>query len=189
MTETLLYSWASRSPMPLNEAIKASPLPQMGANALLYSSQACHLAQVQDGNICGRDGEPPDLSHYFEARIFNETCELRWLNENQGNGFLVILADEDLKLNSETFSSQETTLNSHLSQTYLLWGKAVPQVKPKEGWQRLAEARIGKLDVPLNQSLKKDQRVSLHSREYLAEVGDFGNVVVIEERLVKLEVQ
>ncbi|KPQ38068.1 MAG: CRISPR-associated TIGR03984 family protein [Phormidium sp. OSCR] len=188
MTETLLYSWVSRSPMPLDQVVKASPIQQ--ANALLYSPQACHLAQVQDdGKFCGSDGQPLDLSHYFEARIFSETCELRWLNEDQGNGFLVILADRDLKLNSETFSLKTTTLNSHLSQTYLLWGKAVPQVQPKEGWQRLAEARIGKLDVPLSQSLKKDQRVSLHSREYLAEVDKFGNVVVIEERLVKLEVQ
>lgn len=101
----------------------------------------------------------------------------------------MILADSDLDLNSETFNSRETTLNSHLSQTYLLWGKAIPQVNLKQGWQRLAEARIGKLDVPLSQSLKKNQRVSLHSREYLAEVDEFCNVAVIEERLVKLEVQ
>ena len=188
MTEKL-YSWVSRSPMSLDQAIQTTQAQQMGANALLYSPQSCDLAQVQDGNVCGSDGQPLTLSHYFEARIFNETCEVRWLNENQGNGFLVILADSDLDLNSETFSCKETTLNSHLSQTYLLWGKAIPQVNPKQGWQRLAEARIGKLDVPLSQSLKKDQRVSLQSQEYLAEVDDFGNVAVIEERLVKLEVQ
>ncbi|USR90510.1 CRISPR-associated protein Csx19 [Phormidium yuhuli AB48] len=188
MTEKL-YSWVSRSPMSLDQAIQTTQAQQMGANALLYSPQSCHLAQVQDGNICGSHGQSLTLSHYFEARIFNETCELRWLNENQGNGFLVILADSDLDLNSETFNSRETTLNSHLSQTYLLWGKAIPQVNLKQGWQRLAEARIGKLDVPLSQSLKKNQRVSLHSREYLAEVDEFCNVAVIEERLVKLEVQ
>lgn len=99
----------------------------------------------------------------------------------------MILADEDLKLNSETFSLKTTTLNSHLNQTYLLWGKAVPQVKPKEGWQRLAEPASANW-MCLQPVVEKDQRVSLHSREYLAEVDKFGNVVVIEERLVKLEV-
>lgn len=188
MTEKL-YSWVSRSPMSLDQAIQTTQAQQMGANALLYSPQSCDLAQVQDGNVCGSDGQPLTLSHYFEARIFNETCEVRWLNENQGNGFLVILADSDLDLNSETFEATQTSIQDHLPQTYLLWGTAIANADTQEGWQRLAEARIGKLDVPLSQSLKKDQRVSLQSQEYLAEVDAFGNVAVIEERLVKLEVQ
>lgn len=56
MTEKL-YSWVSRSPMSLDQAIQTTQAQQMGANALLYSPQSCHLAQVQDGNICGSHGQ------------------------------------------------------------------------------------------------------------------------------------
>jgi CRISPR-associated protein (TIGR03984 family) len=132
---------------------------------------------------------PLSLSQYFEARIFNPTCELRWLNRDAGKGQMVVLSDKKLNLNQPHLTLSEYKVEKHLYQTYLLWGKAVPNAKTKDGWQRLTESRIGKLDVPIGTALNPNQRVYLRSQEYLAPVDDFGNVAVIGERLVKLLVK
>jgi CRISPR-associated protein (TIGR03984 family) len=82
---------------------------------------------------------------------------------------------------------ERTVLDTH-PLTYLLWGEGVG---PNHGlgarWGRLAAARIGILDVPV-EGIGTLWRVKLHALEYLAEYAH-GNVAVAEERLMKLEVE
>jgi hypothetical protein len=73
-----------------------------------------------------------------------------------------------------------------IPQQYLLWGERAKHHN-SNGWLQLSTARIGSLNVPLPDDFSQGQRVYLKTVEYLAEVDDFGNVSVIDERLVKLE--
>ncbi len=77
-----------------------------------------------------------------------------------------------------------------ITQQYLLWGKGVSP-PPQEGWSRLAAARIGALDVPILGIQRNTQQVQLIAREYIGfcegQAGEYGNVAVLEERLIKLE--
>ena len=61
--------------------------------------------------------------------------------------------------------------------------------KSLDDWLTVSTARIGGLNIPLNKELDENKRIYLKTVEYLQEVDDCGNVSVIEERLVNLEVQ
>lgn len=51
------------------------------------------------------------------------------------------------------------------------------------------EVRIGKFDIFFDNLLKFKDWVFFISEEYIVEVDDFGNCVVIDECLIKLEVK
>jgi CRISPR-associated protein (TIGR03984 family) len=72
-----------------------------------------------------------------------------------------------------------------IEQQYLLWGTGTDE-SPRPGWSRLSAARIGALDLPL-EDVPRYARVILRTCEYLSE-REHGNVVVGEEILVGLEV-
>lgn len=151
--------------------------------ALLYSPSHCHLAILHNGQLQTAT-DTLDPSHYFEARIFSPSCELRWLNQANGQGRAVCLSEQPLAWGEPL--PPLAALES-LSQQYLLWGKGLDdEVAP--AWGSLATPRIGGLAVPLR-GISQDAYVVLHSREYLGTVDTFGNVAVIEERLTHLEVQ
>src|SRR6185503_1315264 len=90
----------------LEECVKLLP----EAIALLYTPQWCGFAQFDehgrliaaDGRTAQRFADKPDefISSIFEARVFSEQAELRWLNDNAGKGRAVVLSDdgEDLVL-------------------------------------------------------------------------------------------
>jgi CRISPR-associated protein (TIGR03984 family) len=123
----------------------------------------------------------------FEARLFNENCELRWLNRLAGEGDAALIS----KVEQQSLTGLEAMAPKaceRLSQQYLLWGEKARSQPKAESWRRLADARIGKLDIPLAEDFAQEQRVYLKTCEYLAVVDDYGNVAVVEERLVKLEV-
>lgn len=185
-TPTTLYSYVTKEPLSLRDAIAACKESLKGAIALLYSPQQCYLAQLApDGTLRDARDREVDLASVFEGRIFNESCELRWLNHIDGLGDTALIAES--KQTIEGFSETEAKACESLEQQYLLWGEKAKNKPGHKGWQRLAEARVGKLDIPLNQALQKDQRVYLKTHEYLAAADKYGNVVVIEERLMKLE--
>lgn len=174
----------------LNQALSAFAAVIDGnrATAILYSPRQCELATFANGALQDSDGKPVDTSSVFEARVFNDTAELRWVNDPSPEQChrAVILTDKDLatKLDGWHQHKQEGVIET-LAQTYLLWGEGTGrQVNP--GWSELATARIGGLRVPLG-NVGKNQRVLLHSVEYIVEA-DHGNAVVFDERLVKLEV-
>jgi len=187
-----LYSYRSQKLLSLSDAVSACGSILEGAIALLYSPSACQFLRLVDGvfqDSYGRTVNPlTDVTDVFEARIFNEECELRWLNRDGGSGQAVLLFDET-KLNQfiDQFTALDPKAVESWDQEYLLWGEKASSKPTQQGWQRLAEARIGKLDVPIDSEIK--DRVYLKTCEYLAPVDEYGNYAVIEERLVGLEVK
>jgi CRISPR-associated protein (TIGR03984 family) len=162
--------------------------------ALLYSPTRCQFGKLQDGILQNSQGEVIALdyvsSHIFEARIFNKDSELRWLNEVDGNGQAVLISEQNISDYLRDSVLDLTTDLDSISQTYLLWGEGVKtKVDLSLGWSRLASARIGALDVPVDQPIPHGKRVYLKTCEYLAEVDECGNVAVVEERLMALEVE
>lgn len=159
------------------------------AVALLYSSRKLHILQIQDHSLKYANGDLfKDWSEIFEARIFNYKCELRWLNRKFTCGQVVFLSEDKITA-PNGFASNPIEYQECLLQQYLLWGKVVPKAHNlQHGWQRLTEARIGKIDVPVQGEVKKDKRVYLKTCEYIATIDEYDNMGVIEERLVKLEV-
>ena len=187
--ETTLYRYRADGQMSLIDAIAACQKALEGAIALLYSPQSCTLARLApDGTLRDAGDRAIDLTDVFEARLFNAVCELRWLNRLAGVGDAALIA-ETAQQSLNGFAATAPQACEPLPQQYLLWGERAKRTKAEgASWQRLADARIGKLDIPLTQGFAQDQRVYLKTREYLDAVDDYGNVAVIEERLVKLEV-
>ncbi len=186
--ETTLYRYRADGQMPLIDAIAACQEALEDAIALLYSPQSCILARLaSDGALRNASGHAIDLTSVFEARLFNEGCELRWLNRRTGVGDAALIS-EAAQHSLVGFAATDSQTCEPLPQRYLLWGERARSQPSVDSWRRLADARIGKLDIPLAQSFGQEQRVYLKTREYLAVADDYGNMAVIEERLVKLEV-
>jgi CRISPR-associated protein (TIGR03984 family) len=160
-----------------------------GATAILYSPRRCELATYAEGALRASDGQRVDIGTVFEARVFNETAELRWLNDPGPEQChrAVILTEQDRAgvLEGWEPDNDRPSVIETLPQTYLLWGEGTGR-QVNNGWSELATARIGGLRVPLG-NVGKNQRVLLHSVEYIVEA-EHGNAVVFDERLVKLEV-
>jgi|DewCreStandDraft_2_1066082.scaffolds.fasta_scaffold00340_13 CRISPR-associated protein (TIGR03984 family) len=187
---TELHSYR-RVGLSLQEASQAFAAVAEGlpAIAILYTPEKCHLARFADGQFMNVQGQPFDISRVYEARIFNENAELRWLNDpgpaKQHRS--VILAGSDLahKLADRWEKPQKTATIIHtLKQTYLLWGQGTGETS--NGWSTLAMARVGALQVPVP-NVPDKANVLLHSIEYLEE-RDHGNVVVFDERLIGLKI-
>ncbi|TVQ16291.1 MAG: TIGR03984 family CRISPR-associated protein [Leptolyngbya sp. DLM2.Bin15] len=183
-----LFRYRADKQVPLTAAIAACQEALEGAIALLYSPQRCTLARLADDGMLRDAGDRAiDLTDVFEARLFNAICELRWLNRLAGVGDAALISEA--AQNSLTgFVATDPQVCEPLLQQYLLWGERARSQPGVDSWQRLADARIGKLDIPLAQSFGQEQRVYLKTCEYMDVVGDYGNMAVIEERLVKLEV-
>jgi CRISPR-associated protein (TIGR03984 family) len=165
-----------------------------GAIGLFYSPQACQFGRIcENGIVEVLKGDKPDhldLSNVFEARIFNPTAELRWLNILGQGGKAVLLWEVEVRQDESpcplaSFNGQMEPIDyvEKLEQTYLLWGEPIDR-KPLANWEFLATARIGTLAVPKPENEKGDY-VVLNSREYL-QVGECGNVSIVQERLVNL---
>ncbi|NEQ48342.1 MAG: TIGR03984 family CRISPR-associated protein [Leptolyngbya sp. SIOISBB] len=185
---TTLHSYHAYETLPLGDAINSCKSVLQEATALLYSPQACVLARLDlGGTLRDASANKISLDSVFEARIFNENCELRWLNELDASGRAALVVESEIS--AAGFTHIEAKSCESLAQQYLLWGERVEDFSNDKGWQRLAEARIGKLDIPVAQSFLQEQRVYLKTLEYLAVADKYGNFAVIEERLVKLEVK
>lgn len=191
MSETTLYIYQTDKNVTLEESIINCKEVLQDAVALLYSPDSCQFLKLNNQNFQdpnGQEKEANQLSDIFEARIFNPSCELRWLNQNCGSGKAVLLSESEQSL--ESFTALNPITCESLKQEYLLWGKKAKNQPNQEGWQTLSEARIGKLNIPLSEIIKDDQRVYLQTCEYISNQFDnYRNYAVIEERLVKLEVK
>jgi len=186
--ETTLYRYRADGQMSLMASITACRQALEGAIALLYSPQSCTLARLApDGTLRDAGDLALDLSDVFEARLFNAVCELRWLNRLAGVGDTALIS-EIAQQALTGFAAIDAPDCECLSQQYLLWGERARNQPSAESWQRLADARIGKLDIPLAQKFTQEQRIYLKTCEYLAPADNYGNMAVIEERLVNLEV-
>lgn len=199
MNDTItLHGRATKEDVTLGDAIAAC-LPALGGRktyALLYSPRECKLALLEDGKLYDGRAEALSLAECYEACLFNEQAEMRWLHNGNAKGRAALIADAPIPDDCTALSEDVSIVGRNLPrilktlpQTYLLWGEGVAQDKTglRKGWSRLTTARIGRLDVPVD-GVREKQRVLLHALEYLAECDDYGNVAVIEERLLKLEV-
>lgn len=160
-----------------------------GSVGLLYSPRSCVFAMMAAGRPNGSDGRPVDLSAVYEARVFSKETELRWLNDptHEKRHRAVILIEQDRSV-GEGWERSELSIIDKLAQTYLLWGEGTEaKSRLADGWSLLATPRIGGLAVPVGGARNDRQRVLLHTLEYLTEC-DYGNVVVADERLCRLEV-
>ena len=184
---TTLYSYQAQQ-ITLSESIEACQQDLEGAIALLYSPDSCQFLKLAGNEFHASNGNvASNLSHVFEARIFTPEYELRWLNRENGEGDAVLLTEHQKSING--FQELRQPIEVVLPQHYLLWGEPVLNSRNlQDGWQRLAEARIGKLDIPTDQPLDKNEKVYLKTREYLKPVDDYGNFGVVEERLLALEI-
>lgn len=193
-SEQTLFCYGNHN-LTLAEALRDCQHFLQDGIALLYAVKQCQFASVAADNLLDYRDRIIPLNfgdrYIFEARIFNSQGELRWLNEAGGRGTSALIFDRpNLEKQApdwqDSFSLQYL---ESLSQQYLLWGQ--PTNTPAEGnWQKLSSARIGTLNIPLAKAIEPQQRVYLQTKEYLAEIEpDNPNVAVIEERLIKLEVQ
>lgn len=199
MSETTLYSYQTDKNVTLEEVISnckevlesTFTKDERSPIALLYSPQSCQFLRLTNQKFQYPDGvekNARELSDVFEARIFNPSGELRWLNQNCGHGKAVLLSESEQSI--QDFIALDPITCESLNQKYLLWGQKAKNQPSQEGWQILSEARIGKLNIPLSETIKENQRVYLQSCEYLSNKFDqYGNYSVIEERLIKMEVK
>lgn len=149
---------------------------------LLYSPQNCYFIKLNNGEIELLNNDPKfKMELVFEARIFNEEAELRWLNKKNGEGKAVLITENELYLCLER-KIESLEILATQDQTYLLWGESTKKTL-KAGWSQLATSRIGSLYIPLE---CVNNRACLKTREYLQE-DCYGNVSVVEERLIELE--
>ncbi|HBL14421.1 MAG TPA: TIGR03984 family CRISPR-associated protein [Cyanobacteria bacterium UBA11162] len=177
----ILYWQTSANKITLEQAVKECSDYLADAVALIYSPQKCYFVKVNSGNIEQPPlGEKVEINSVFEARIFNEEAELRWLNERNGEGRSVLISEQNFNLCWKEI--EELKAIAIQNQQYILWGKAKMN-SATTGWSQLVSNRIGSLYVPCD-DIKN--RVCLKTCEYLTE-DDYGNVAVVEERLIKLE--
>jgi CRISPR-associated protein (TIGR03984 family) len=154
------------------------------AIGLFYSPISCAFGKVANTKIINYKGQDLSLGDVFEARIFNERAELRWLNEANGRGRAVLISEE--AIDSEVGEALKPVLSIHqIDQQYLLWGEGT-EGSAINGWSWLSAARIGKLAVPIP-GVQNNERVRLQVCEYLSVSDRHGNVVVAEERLWGLQ--
>ena len=182
-----LYGRCTTTNITLKSALEKSASALSHAVAIIYSPTCCQFAKVQEnGNLTNAKNEIISIDKVFELRAFNQNCELRWLNELNGEGKAVLISEQNISDYLDHKISEISALDT-IHQQYILWGEKAKTVSTS-GWGKLATARIGSIDVPV-QGLTANKRVYLIAVEYLKVTDDNGNVSVVEERLTGLEVK
>lgn len=153
---------------------------------LAYTPSACDFVRFEQGHLFTIN-QSVKVSDCFELRLFNPTLEMRWLNQRYGRGRGILLFEEPLPDAESLGQPEDLRYWKFLPNQYLIWGE-YSQTSEKVGWSELSTARIGTLAVPIG-NVKPKQRVYLHTREYLSTMDTYGNVAVVEERLMELKVE
>lgn len=135
-------------------------------------------------------GDGGNLAQVYEARLFAEAGELRWLRDPehvQGHGDAVWLSESPVQRSGWTRLSPLEGLEPIAGQRLLtgLLGKPV-----KAGWSSMHAPRHGEVAVPAVGAA--GQRLCFTLREYLGQApgtaGEDGNRLVVEERLLSIAV-
>ncbi len=180
MSEHTLYR-TTVAGVGLAEALDAFAPKIPEATALLYSPARCQLLRFQDGRLHGSSGGEIDLRAVFEARVFSQDGELRWLHEAAGLGRASFVSESPAQ--AESGDVHEQPCIDRLEHGYLLWGNVQ---SAEGGWARMALARVGSFDVP-SADAQPGARLRLKAVEHLAR-GKHGNTYICDERLIGLEV-
>ena len=167
----------------LEAAIKNFPT---GSWAILYSPKHCHLAKLENGQFEIAESEKDGINvkkvsfeQIYEARIFTEKAELRWLKDEKDGTAVILSEDENLQFDAKVSDKTYTAI----CQKYLLWGQSTNTTDGN--WTQFAEARIGAFFVPIANVADKGY-AQFTAVEYLKEFED-GNVAVFEERLTGIK--
>jgi len=165
-----------------------------GAIALVYGPTDCVFGRIgEDGALAFSPGRPwPAGEPMYEVHIFSQSAELRWLHRAGGKGQGAVLTEESALLDRLDRLTDWTRGDPVVSTVpeggdirYLLWGTGTGDSVGK-GWSRLAERRIGAMDVPIA-DIGMHSHAFLVAREYVvADPHNDGNVEVAEERLLQL---
>jgi len=168
---------AARDGLTFSEALTHAP----DGVALLSSPWRYQVVLVHNGRVLSR-GDEPDLTEIFEARIFNERAELRWLHTGDGRGRAVLLSEDAAALSAD-FPERDGTVHAAevLEGQYLLWGRVVGG---GDGWTALAAERIGTIHIPVDIP-RQPEYAALTTREYVARDPRHGNAYIAEERLLR----
>jgi CRISPR-associated protein (TIGR03984 family) len=185
MSKAVTLHHASLNSVTLLEALKQCHKCFDTAVGLFYSPTKCHFGQVRGHTVTSEKDEVDDLIGVFEARIFNNNAELRWLQQSAGLGKAVLIFESNdvTQAYIQKVSAPLQAIHS-ISQQYILWGQGNAQ-PAFNGWSYLSEARIGQIAVPIS-NIETKERVALQVKEYLQECDDQGNIAVVEERLISL---
>jgi CRISPR-associated protein (TIGR03984 family) len=182
----ILYGRCSKDEITLESALENCASVLSEGVAIIYSPICCQLAKVnENGELKNKNNEVISLNGVFELRAFNKTHELRWLNKFDGEGKAVLISEQPISSYLDKDICDLEALNI-IPQEYILWGEGVTTVSPS-GWGKLAKSRIGSIDVPVEELTVK-KRVYLDTVEYL-KADEYGNVSVVEERLIGLSVK
>lgn len=178
---------AIRNGVTLEEALAA--LAGRGMTGLIYTPDWGGLVRFTGTNL--QTGvEQVGILQVFEARLFDDALEVRWLRDpySDGTGRAVCFSEQTLFLEDWTALPQLTEL-CVVEGRYVLVGQGCGSDELEEGWSRLSSASIGCITAPIG-GVPKGDRVALDYREYLGradgEAGRDGNWVVREERLLNL---
>ena len=168
------------------------------AVAMLYATNRCVLARLQDGILVDQDNAAVDTSSVYEARVFSDNADFRWLNREAGSGDGALLSESQLQLDSAWKDQGNVDLGNTsagtIKQSDLLWGESVGL--PNRGWVKMATPRIGGYYVPLAETVESPKsetnvaklRLQLNAIEYLCQEARHGNVFVAEERWLNISV-
>jgi CRISPR-associated protein (TIGR03984 family) len=168
----------TRRGVTLDVALAAAPM--LGVAVALLSKPAEFVACRIDagGRLLDPLDGPVSIEGVFEARVFSERGELRWLaGDDSGRAALLLDAPPD-ELPDRWEPAAAVPYRDRFTRRYLLWGRQVPSATP--GWTRLDEARVGPRDIPA----AGGPYLRLEAWEYVGERD--GNACVLAERLVAI---
>jgi CRISPR-associated protein (TIGR03984 family) len=156
--------------------------------AFLYSPGQFLVARYTDSGFESPKGEisSEKLNSVYSARLFNENAELRWQQRPGRTSEAVAVGESKLDLdknNGWEKKEEERQIVDIVDQRFICWGKYKADASGS-GWGRLIEDRIEPIAVYVKGN--NDDRIQLEWKEYLAEADGYGNVVAVDERLVKL---
>lgn len=143
---------------------------------------AIGLYQSMSAYVIGSGASRPEC--VYEARLFTESSELRWLRDPSKSGDVgaAVLVGEAPR-SIDGWLALPTLRNlAMIPARYVLWG----MVQARHAGWGLAEGRIPSIGLPGSHWVQ-GSRVELRSIEYVA-CDEHGNARVIEERFVGLGV-
>lgn len=165
------------------------------ALALLYATNRCFLARLKNGNLLDQDDSLVSTAAVYEARMFSDNTELRWLNRDGGSGDAALLTETQPALNDSWKNradlNQDVVSAGTIKHSYLLWGESV--LPPRNGWIKMATPRIGGYYSPFAMDVSHEYeptklRLQLNAIEYLSQEPEHGNVFVAEERWLNISI-
>lgn len=175
----------------LSDALSSEYERLEGAIGLFYSPSVCaigRLTKQKDEKLavqtmqCRRKQwqliDAMNLSAVFEARVFNDRADFRWLNTPGATGGRSVIVTE------AEATSADSKIYDTLPQQYALWGEYDEDTEsfPEEDWTIVSTSQVGKLAVPISSTERKDF-VVLSTKEYL-QADEDGNAYVKYERLL-----